>query len=105
MGTVNQHEIPHVDEASDTLSGDEDGIFAIDRVCKRDESPDQAHIPECCGNPALGMFFRGNPLDNPPHEKGSLSDESDDEPEGVECHKLVGGNCGEREAVEAVRNW
>lgn len=94
---MNEHEVAQVDDASDALPGDEDRIFPIDRIGERDEPPDQAHIPEGCGNTTFCMSFRGNPLDDPTHKKGPLSEESDDQPDGIECHGRVGadGDVGE----------
>ena len=79
--TVNQHEVAKVDDASDTLSGNEDGIQPIDRIGQRNEPPDQTHIPEGRGDPTFCVFLRGNPLDDPTHEKYALPNESDDQPE------------------------
>ena len=54
-----QHQIANIDDSSDALSGDEDGISSIDRIGQRDEPAYQAHVPKRDRDLTRRLFFRG----------------------------------------------
>ena len=87
----NQHQVANIDDRPDALSGDEDGIFSIDRIGQRDEPADQAHIPKREWDLTRRLFFRGNPLDHPATEKQPLAEKSDGEPDGFDAHGQARG--------------
>ena len=83
---MNEHEVAKVDDTADALSGNEDRILPVDGIREGDQAADHAHIPEGRRHAAFSMAFGGDPLDHPAHEEDSLSEESDNQPNGVECH-------------------
>src|SRR3990167_7228190 len=84
---IDQHEIAHVDDGADALPGNEDGIFPIDGIGKRDEATDEAQVPEGDRHFAGGTAFRGEPLHDPAAEEQALAEKSRGNPDGVETHR------------------
>ena len=82
-GPVNQHEVSQVDKGTDALSGNEDRIPYMERVGQRDQPARETHVPEGDRHMAFRAALRGEPLHKPPHEKQTLTEEPDAQPDDL----------------------
>ena len=75
-----EHEIPDVNEYSDSLAENEDGIPSVYGIDEEHAAADEREIPENLWNGAPFLFFGNDPLHEESRAENPLSDKSEDDP-------------------------
>ena len=96
--SVDQHQIPQVDEGARSLSDNEHRVVAMDGICQHDQAAGQTHVPKCHGNLTLRFPFGCDPLNQPTGEEQALPEKADTQPDAFRRRQVgeVGADTGKK---------
>jgi hypothetical protein len=78
---VDEVNVSKIDDGVQKIRRDEDRVHLPNRIGEEDQPSSQAEIPESHWDDALSPFLRGNPLNDKPHGKHRLPNETEEHPE------------------------
>jgi hypothetical protein len=78
---VDEVEVSKVDDRIEKIGSDKNRVHLAKGIGQEDQSTSQAEIPEGHRDDTLFPFLRGDPLDEEPHRKHRLSNETENHPE------------------------
>jgi len=78
---IDKVEVSRIDDGIEKIGSDKNRIHLANGISQEDQSTSQTEIPEGHRDDAFFPLFRGDPLDDEPHCKHRLSDETENQPE------------------------
>jgi hypothetical protein len=78
---IDKVEVSRIDDGIEKIGSDKDWVHLPKGISQEDQSTSQAEIPEGHRDNAFFPLFRGDPLDDEPHRKHRLPDETENQPE------------------------
>ena len=78
---IDKVEVSKVDDRVEEIGSDEDRIHLPSSIGQEDQSSSQTEVPKSHWDNTFFPLFRSDPLDDEPHRKHRLPDETENQPE------------------------
>src|ERR1051325_501148 len=86
LSTIDEHEIPGVNDQPENLRDDEHRVFFVNCVGQRDGAAEDREPPEDERDVGLAAALRGDPLHEEARAEDGLPEEAEGEPKRIETH-------------------